>query len=128
MENLLGSLSHPHYSARLQLLRALEVAGRLEEALSLAEQMVGQGGQWQREGATNWVDEYCWLLSLAGRGEEALTRVDQYLSGAFGDLTDANRLLLADRACWPVLGVGTKPSMTPSNGFRASRIATRRFL
>ncbi len=63
--------------------------------MSLAEQMVGQGGQWQREGATNWVDEYCWLLSLAGRGEEALTRVDQYLSGAFGDLTDANRLLLA---------------------------------
>ncbi|HVX60680.1 MAG TPA: serine/threonine-protein kinase [Pirellulales bacterium] len=95
VENLLGSLSHPHYTARLQLLRAFEVSGRLEEALSLAKEMVGQGGQWEREGATNWVDEYCWLLSLAGRGEEALTRVDQYLSGAYGDLPDSNRLLLA---------------------------------
>lgn len=98
VEDLLGGVNHPHYSASWSLLRALAAAGRLDEALALAEEMVGEGGAWQDAGAINWIDEDCWLLSLAGRTEEALARVDRQLFDARGKIRDDRAVLLLGRS------------------------------
>jgi tetratricopeptide (TPR) repeat protein len=97
-EELLGTANHAHYSARWSLLRALEVSGQFDEALALAEQMVGEGGPWQDAGAINWIDEDCWLLSLSGRTEEALARVDRQVFDAAGQYRNDRKALLICRA------------------------------
>lgn len=84
VEALLGPSGHVFYSASWNLLRSLEADDRLDEALELAEKMVGPGGPWENLAPSNWLEDDAWLLCLGGRADEALARIDRRIFDASG--------------------------------------------
>jgi|GEM_PF-1618710 len=98
VELLLGATAGAAYGSRWNLLRALHAGGRLDEALALAESMVGDGGAWQNDTrAGNWHEETAWLLCLHGRAEEALRLIDRLVFDESGKFRPAAGWLLLAR-------------------------------
>lgn len=98
VEALLGPSGHIFYSASWNLLRSLEADDRLDEALELAEKMVGPGGPWENLAPSNWLEDDAWLLCLGGRADEALARIDRRIFDASGKYRENAEGMLFGRA------------------------------
>ncbi|HUY34039.1 MAG TPA: protein kinase family protein [Pirellulales bacterium] len=99
VESLLRSEGDPYWGPRWSLLRGYHVAGRYDDAIRLAEEMLGDFEPAQ-VGLTGllWVDEYTWLECLRGEPEKARDRLDKLLVPRPGVDDKPYRWLLFARA------------------------------
>ncbi|HUY36104.1 MAG TPA: serine/threonine-protein kinase [Pirellulales bacterium] len=79
VESLLGSEIDLFGGSRWSLLRGYHVAGRFDDAVRLAEQMLGDYEPAQVSIGADWVTEYAWLLCLRGEPAKALDCLDKLL-------------------------------------------------
>jgi len=79
VESLLGSEFDQYWGPRWSLLRGYHVAGRFDDAVRLAEAMLGDFEPAQIGAGIFWVEEYAWLQCLRGEPEKALHRLDKLL-------------------------------------------------
>lgn len=78
LEDLFAMPSDTTWGTRWALLRAYHAAGRIDEALQLAERVLGEADLTKAGAYSLWVEEYCWLLRGHGEGEKALAVCDEW--------------------------------------------------
>lgn len=98
VETLLASDNPLAIGARWQLLRALHAENRLDEALALAESLIGEGAPWHDTPHGSWAQEYVWLLCLAGQAEKALAAINDWQFDASGQNRAGYEYWLLSRA------------------------------
>ena len=96
VERALGGAVDRYANGRWYLLRAYHAAGRIDDALALAKEVIGDAQPGNLGFGLTWAGEYAWLLAVSGRREEALAFLDRLL--VEGEARSYSYWLLLSRA------------------------------
>ncbi|HVX16230.1 MAG TPA: protein kinase [Pirellulales bacterium] len=94
VERALGGTADRYLNSRWNLLRGYHAAGRIDDALALAKEVVGDAQPGNLGYGLIWVAEYAWLLSASGQRAQALAYLDRFL-GNDSDRSSSASLLFS---------------------------------